>query len=340
MFQMSSALLFVSSHTYKVCLAGIRLRRLVDPSLMSSLIMSHRATPAASSCRPYPDLDFRSPLSSTPFLPTMSATSSTNELNPVEPVEALDDEGNPFVHTDITEIPALLASEDILTQSEAMQGIMLPGSRLSPNSHTEFDNFPVKDLTLHRLRNDYSTQNARMAMTRLRGRSRLVIQADDKIDPVFPMYGWRNNIHRIDSFTVIPKYFGLTAIIPNVALDHNYSFDFTLSQRHKIWQGKYIDLGFNPKGRMLHIGRAQGQNVWLAMVPAEFWGQVSRSQDYDEDQNESSTIVPTDRYRKICFLMSFLLTRSGIGGVFAEHTYSRNLDAPETNGWHVDTNIL
>lgn len=261
--------------------------------------------------------------------------------NPPPPIiEARGPEGQVLAHTDITDVSPLLESADALSQSELIQGMLLEDGRVQLGPDIDFTKQPVRTVLFSELERNFERKNKHAAMQLLRGRSKIGFELGDIWDADDPEVSFSPNKNRLDFIACSSLEPGLDAILPNSTVDHNYNFDFTINQRHKVWKAKYAELGFSPTGRMLHVGKAQGQNIWLAFVPVEYWNEESRNADYDEDSLEDNTLIPTDRYRKVAYLMAHLFAHAGIAGVYNSETYSRNLSSKETNGWKADTNLL
>lgn len=262
-------------------------------------------------------------------------------MPPPEPsVEARGPNGRALAVTDITQVSPLLESIDPLSQSEIAQGLLLQDGRLQLGPDADFAKHTVRRVRASVLKRNFDLRDRRAAMQLLKGRTEIVLDADDiweHDDPEVSFSPYRNHL---DLHAAVARESGLDAIMPNDTVNHNYCFDFTVNQRHKAWKAKYVELGFSPNGRMLHIGKVQGQNVWLAFPPLEFWDLDSLNLEYDEDSNEANTLLPTDRYRKVVYLLAYLFSIAGIAGVTNLDNYSRHLSSQATHGWKVDTNIL
>lgn len=280
------------------------------------------------------------PLDSTDSTPLDSTDSmSLNSTGP-PPIEAQGLNGQALASTDITDVSPLLATSDPVAQSEVVRGLMLEDERVQLGPDLEFRKQTVRNVYVSTLRRNFENKDKKAAMKLLLGRIKLLFPEGDIWDPNDPDVSFSPNKHFLDFLLAVPKSIGLHAIIPNTNVDHNYTFDFTINQRGKAWKAKHAELGFRPKGRMLHIGKAQGQNVWLAFAPLEFWDLDSLNADYDEDSFEKDGLMPEDRYRKVVYLMAHLFSIAGIAGVHNMETYPGNLTSKETDGWKVDTNIL
>lgn len=81
--------------------------------------------------------------------------------------------------------------------------------------------------------------------------------------------------HRLDYFCRVPKGIGFHAVLPNCNNPEatgrvSWSFPIMFNRRHWTYRGDLNVLAFNPRGAMLCIGDAPGQEtVWWTLFPAQ-----------------------------------------------------------------------
>ncbi|KAH9032220.1 hypothetical protein EDB84DRAFT_1438686 [Lactarius hengduanensis] len=63
---------------------------------------------------------------------------------------------------------------------------------------------------------------------------------------------------------------GLGAVLPNARMAKHFMLELDLQQPLREFRGKRGMVGFDTKGKMLYIGRARNEDVFVAMAPNEF----------------------------------------------------------------------
>lgn len=244
--------------------------------------------------------------------------------------------------TDLTDVSPLLLTRDYYPQGDIVEGVMRRETPMTIGGDVPFFQEKVRTLNVPLLRRHYEQQNAEAAIQHLNTRSRITLTKEEVFDPLDPSLVWVKNTHYLDFLMVVPKDYGFDAIIPNEASNHNYTFEMTMTQQQKPWIAKYGELGFDPTRRMLYIGKAQGQQVWLGMVPTTFWDdEIVLPNRYTEDVNAKSlTIVPRGRYRRLVYLMASMCARADINGINVVDDYPEDIiDSTIPHAWSARTNI-
>lgn len=258
--------------------------------------------------------------------------------NPQDRVRPVGDDGR----TDIARPCELLETLDHYHQGDIVEGIMHQGGPLTLGGDTEFHAERCRTLSLSRFRQDYNDQNKASAMQHFNQRTRIVLDDGEVLDPLDPTLVWLANTHFLDFLLIVPKDPGLSAIIPRDITNHNYAFDFSLTQPHKVWSAKYGKLGFDPLRRMLFVGKVGGQQAWLAMVPKSFWNpELVLPTKYTHDEhNLSKTVMPRGRYRRVVLMMAAMCAQARIQAITCTRRHPVNIDSTDRYIWSATTNIV
>jgi hypothetical protein len=86
-------------------------------------------------------------------------------------------------------------------------------------------------------------------------------------------------------------------------------------------------LGFDPAGRMLHIGKSNDEDVFLAMAPNEFLR--GRSPPVAPGRSSASSLMSKQHYRQILMLFAHFLALLPLRAFYNEgQVYKQDLDSP------------
>ena len=239
------------------------------------------------------------------------------------------------VYHEVSRLPNAIVSDDHPSQSDVLYGILRGTFVRSEDSRNEFYEEVVHDLTLTKLQKHWDYQLKEESMRLLLRRNRIVIQEEDKISSDDENLYWGVHKHYLDFLTVVPREMGLDAIIPNREVDHNYEFQLDLKKWSVRWQANRAQLGFSPTGRMMLVGSAEGQQVWLAMAPLSFFGERCTTKVY-EDDNEKG-VMSSRRYRRCVMMLTFMLSRISYAHIYSMNDYPEDIDE---DGWDNNTNLL
>ena len=86
------------------------------------------------------------------------------------------------------------------------------------------------------------------------------------------LYDWEINGHYIDFSLRVPSRLGFDAILParSGGVSFDWKLEIDLKQSIREFYNIKGDLGFDPCGRMLFIGKHGHELVFMAMAPTEF----------------------------------------------------------------------
>lgn len=139
----------------------------------------------------------------------------------------------------------------------------------NPSNIDDFNNKKVHRLKLSQLRKRYKDKDGYAAD--------LIPQRHTiQIDEEFLVKTGTGNAKLTTSKTMLDYHLtvanciGLGAILPNGLNGPRFVFEMDLKSRQREFKGKHAMVGFDTKGRMLYIGQAMNEEVFLAMAPNEF----------------------------------------------------------------------
>jgi hypothetical protein len=211
----------------------------------------------------------RTPASNLPSTSNFSNLNSSpdytfdNDLDTYIPLES------PF---DIALLPPNFGTEDAPTQDIALASALMASDRLvrqEDNNYGFFDERP-KSIALSKLEKWYSEGRSMIAIASLDGRKHISFDGSHTVSADDPDLAWIAEQSFLDLMVCVGRGLGLGAVIPNLQVHHSFSFKLDLSKPYRQFTAKHVQLGFDPKGSMLWIGRLpSGEDVWLAFVTRE-----------------------------------------------------------------------
>jgi hypothetical protein len=142
----------------------------------------------------------------------------------------------------------------------------------------------------------------------------------------------------IDYQLVVANSIGFDILLPNADSDHRFGFNMDLKRPCKEFKGKHAMVGFDTKGRMLHIGRANNEDVYLTMAPNEFLaGHVELC---SAGYSTGSSIMARRHYRQMVMMLAHFLSKiPELAYIVTGDGYDQNLEDEEPV-WIMVTNIM
>jgi hypothetical protein len=90
---------------------------------------------------------------------------------------------------------------------------------------------------------------------------------------------WMIDEYYLDLLICRGRNVGLSAILPNVEVDHTIQLSMELKRSERSFRAKYAHLGFDTIGCMQFIGKThRGEDAWIGWIPNELQGM-----DLDEE---------------------------------------------------------
>ena len=249
--------------------------------------------------------------------------------------ETLDGNANehPF---DINAIASALEVEDGYTQDDLLR-VLFQGGIVPERERDIFESLPVHSIQLSRLKDIYQKKQVSKAINQLNSRSKIKIDRDMQIPYDDKNIYWDLREHRLDYILTVSAEIGLWAATPNINTDHNYALTMDFKKPYRDFKGKYGKLGFDPKGKLLYLGRSQNDDVWLAMAPLTFFEESGES--VPPGHVTGDTRLSTKHYRMIVMFFAHLLSNLAARGFTCIDTYGISLTDTDPC-WFIHTNIL
>jgi hypothetical protein len=165
----------------------------------------------------------------------------------------------------------VLSSEpgDSIPQSDVLQNIIrTPIHEL--RHEEEFNRLRVKTMKLSAMRDMYRNKEEKAALNTLAGRHEIAIDERFRVRLGEGRTVIETSETMLDYMLTVGKSIGVESILPNGVNITRFTFEMDLKQPHREFKGKHGLTGFDTKGRMLFIGQAMGEDVFLAMAPNAF----------------------------------------------------------------------
>lgn len=237
---------------------------------------------------------------------------------------------------DLNTVPPSLEADDSIDQGELMRSIFqqnfIPEAERDP-----FERLKATSMRLSRLRDIYEKKRLSTALQCLELRSKIKIDSDLQISPEDDLLLWNTKAHRLDYMLTVSDEIGLWSIMPNVESDHTFTFNLDLSQPYRDFKAKYAKLGFDPRGRMLYIGKCRSDDVWLALAPLDFI--EGGSEDIPPGHVTGDTRLSTSRYRMVVMFFASVLSSIPDRGFTCIDPYGADLTGPRPD-FGLCTNIM
>ena len=237
---------------------------------------------------------------------------------------------------DIDTIASALEVDDHVSQEDLLRAIFQ--SNIVPEAERDiFERLPSNSLRLSRLREAYRKKQSSQAIQYLNTRSKIKINTNLQIPSDGDFLLWRLKEHCLDYILAVSGFIGFWAATPNVAVDHNYVLTLDFAKPYRDYKGKYGKLGFDPKSRMLYIGKCKNDDVWLAMAP---WAFIDGADEgVPPGHVTGDTRLSQSHYRMVIMFFAYLLKSIPDRGFTCHDPYGVSLDESEP-GFGIHTNIM
>jgi hypothetical protein len=232
-----------------------------------------------------------------------------------------------------------MEAEDHVSQQELQQAMQLRMSHYRPSQ--EYDNLPKVNVRLSQLRDICMNDNVQAAFAVLKKRARVTIDDDMKIPPTSAdLLAWTANQHMLDYMLVVSADIGVWAAMPSIASSPTHTLYIDLSKPYQEFRGfKYGRLGFDPKGRMLYIGRSANEEHWLALAPRTF---VGRTPEEDSPPGECSgrTTLSETHYRILVMFLAEVLSKLPHRCHDLHNPYDQDIRGGTRRDFELRTNVV
>ena len=266
--------------------------------------------------------------------------SSTN--NPSNPTLDNSDVTGPFDHmsslVDIAPVADVHLAElgDHVEQSRVLENIITSPLH-DPANADPFTEKAVHKLRLSRLQRQYEEEDPAVIDV-LSNRHKISIDKKYKLEFGTGEILMDTSQSMIDYQLVVANAIGIDILLPNVENDHRFNFEMNLKCPQKQFKGKYGMVGFDTKGCMLFIGRANNEEVYLAMAPNEFL--LGHYEVTPAGHSSGSSTMSRRHYRQMVMMFShFLSMISHLAYNEVGDGYGQDLEANRA-AWSLVTNIM
>ncbi len=239
---------------------------------------------------------------------------------------------------DIAPVPEAYLAElgDHVNQSKVLENI-ISTTLHDPANSDPFDDKSVYGLKLSKLERFYKNGDPRV-VDLLSNRHKIVIDKHFKLE-----FGKREILldtsqTMIDYQLVVANSIGFGILLPNAASDHRFGFNMELKSPHKAFKGKHGMVGFDTKGRMLYLGRANNEDVYLTMAPNAF---LARHHELcAAGYSTGSSVMSRRHYRQMVMMLAHFLSRiPQLAYTVMGSVYEQDLEY-EDPVWTFVTNIM
>jgi len=239
---------------------------------------------------------------------------------------------------DIAPVPEVHLAEigDHVSQSAILRNIN-ENTLYDPADVDRFNDKTVYNLSLSRLQKFYDNKDRRV-INLLSKRNKISIDKKFMLE-----FGNREILMdtshtMIDYQLVVANSIGFSILLPNAVNDHRFKFDMDLKSPQKQFKGKHGMVGFDTKGRMLYLGRANNEDVYLAMAPNDFLGGTSEL--CAAGHSTGSSVMRRRHYRQMVMMFAhFLAEIPSLAYNTLGNVYNLNLEE-ERPRWSAITNIM
>jgi hypothetical protein len=218
-----------------------------------------------------------------------------------------------YTDNDFSNITTALMSEDPVSQ-EAVYRAM---ERLKERDDEEqrFRSAPSRAVRLSTLKGFYESGNHCAAVRLLGSRHHLVIDNKYIKRGTDCNTAWdATSRGALDFLVCVPDQPGFQAALPNPPHGTTWEWQMDFTQPQKEFKAKHAHLGFDPAGSMLYIGRCNGEELWAAWAPLDFFD----DRDYQPVRarfSSGDTRLSSEMYRWTTIFMVYVLEQLGVSNI-------------------------
>lgn len=211
-------------------------------------------------------------------------------------------------------------------QSEVLQELIGTSNR-NRSTLDEFNGTRVNKLKLSLLKSLYE-KGDKNAVNLLKYRHNIHIDEKFRLPFGRGQVLMNPDISMIDYHLAVANRMGLSPLLPNARSAHRFEFALDLTKPYFAFKGKHAMLGFDPAGRMLHIGRCTNEDVFLAMAPNVFLR--GEAEPFPAGHSSGSPHMSKRHYRQMVMMMAYFLGKLPDHPFLTEkQIYDQNLDSPK-----------
>ena len=208
--------------------------------------------------------------------------------------------------TDISALPDSLLADpgDALSQSSLLNEIRAASIRDTATLDA-FNSLKPKPLYLDHLRHRYEDSDPNV-VSYLSNRHFISIDNDLRVPVGSGQLHIATDVTMIDYHLTVAKNIGFASILPNSATNHRWQLELDLHKPNRPFKGKHALVGFDTKGRLLYVGSAINEDIFVAMAPNAFF-RPNFSPDPPGHSSGPSQMT-TRHYRQVVMMFAHFLT--------------------------------
>lgn len=239
---------------------------------------------------------------------------------------------------DIAPVPEAYLAElgDHVKQSAVLENL-ISTSLQATVAPDPFEEKSLYGLKLSKLKDFYESGDS--AVTSLLSNRHQIV-----IDKKYKLKFGKNEISMdtthtmIDYQLVVANCIGFRVLLRNAANDVGFGFNMDLKHPHRAFKGKHGMVGFDTKGRMLHLGRVNNEDVYLTMAPNGF---LTRELELcAAGYSTGSSVMSRRHYRQMVMMLAhFLSMIPELAYTVRGSVYEQDLEHEDPKWSHV-TNIM
>ena len=226
--------------------------------------------------------------------------------------------------------------DDCVDQSEVMEKIIAT-SLLDWNSIDAFNNKLISPLKLAELKRYYEEQDISVVNLLLQ---RHIIHIDDKfiLKPGAGQINMYTDKTALDYTLTVGNCIGFGALLSNTASLHQFIFEMDLKKPIYMFKGKHVMIRFDMKGKMLYLGQASNEDMFLTMALNSFLARnISIS---PPGHSMGAPTMSMRHYHQVVLMVIYflgLIPECGYDNEPNDWRYSVDLDGAHVN-WELFTN--
>ncbi|KAH9028468.1 hypothetical protein EDB83DRAFT_2678647 [Lactarius deliciosus] len=178
------------------------------------------------------------------------------------------------------------------------------------------------------------------ALRLLTVRNEIVIDADMKLPVGKGQVIMTTDRTMLDYELTVGSEVGLGGVLPNARTAKHFMLELDLQQPLREFRGKRGMVGFDTQGKMLYIGRARNEDVFVAMAPNTFiWCEVEPCR---AGHNTGRPQLSRRHYRQVVMMFAYFMAKIpelSFATPQGTSVYELNLESAKVK-WDQVTNIL
>jgi hypothetical protein len=142
----------------------------------------------------------------------------------------------------------------------------------------------------------------------------------------------------LDYQLTVANCMGFDSLLPNASSAHRFYFNMDLKRPTTEFKGKHAMVGFDTKGKMLYLGRLNGEYVYLTMAPNEFL--LGQFEPCSAGYSTGPSTMQRRHYRQVVMMLAFFLAQiPELSYTNISNVYEQDLEDSRPV-WSMITNVM